>query len=346
MGEEAKFVNTFTTLLRDLDALLITHPANVRYLTGFPHAEGAWLWIDDAGPRLLASPLYENDLKNFALPYLLGLPKDWPRLLAERARDRVGFEKAHLSYGDFQKLSEALKGVELVPTEGRVEALRLKKRPEEVVKIRRAMEIARAAYREVVPEIRPGAREREVAAALECAMRRRGAEGRAFPTIVASGENGAFPHAGAGEKPLREGELVTLDFGARYAGYHSDVTRTLPLGEVAPELSRLLRAVQDALSAALEHIGPGRSLAEPDRAARAVLEAEGLLRYYPHALGHGVGLEVHESPRISHESRGRFEPGMVVTIEPGVYIPGLGGARVEELVLITENGFLVLSDDL
>ncbi len=346
MGKELQFVNDFTALLANLDALLITQPANVRYLTGFPHAEDAWLWIDGTGPRLLASPLYENDLKDFGLPYLLGRPKDWPRLLAERARGRVGFESTHLSYGDFQRLSESLKGAELVPTEGRVEALRVKKRPDEVEKIRVAMRIAREAYREALTEVRPGVREREVAAALECAMRRRGAEGRAFPTIVASGENGAFPHAGASERPLREGELVTLDFGARHQGYHSDVTRTLPLGQIAPELSRLLRAVQDALSAALEHIGPGRPLAEPDRAARAVLEAEGLLRYYPHALGHGVGLEVHEAPRISHESGGRFEPGMVVTIEPGVYIPGLGGARVEELVLITENGFLILSNDL
>jgi len=177
-------------------------------------------------------------------------------------------------------------------------------------------------------------------------MRRRGAEGRAFPTIVASGENGAFPHAGAGEKPLKRGELVTLDFGARYAGYHSDVTRTLMLGEVSPERSRLLRAVKKALAAAMEHVAPGRPIAEADRAARAVLEAEGLLRYYPHALGHGVGLEVHEAPRISHHSEGVFEPGMVVTIEPGVYVPGVGGARVEELLHITEDGALVLSKDL
>ncbi len=339
-------MNDFTGLLEDLDALLITQPANVRYLAGFPHAEDAWLWIDDGGPRLLASPLYENDLERFGLPYLLGRPRDWPRLLAERARGRVGFEKAHLSYEDFQRLREAFKGAELVPTEGRVEALRVKKRPEEVEKIRRAMAIARDAYREALSEVRPGVSEIQVAAALECAMRRRGAEGRAFPTIVASGENGAFPHAGAGEKPLREGELVTLDFGARYQGYHSDVTRTLALGEVSPELARVLRAVQAALSAALERVGPGQPIAAADRAARAVLEAEGLLRYYPHALGHGVGLEVHEAPRISHESEGYFEPGMVVTIEPGVYVPGLGGARVEELVLITEDGALILSSDL
>ena len=333
-------------LLEGLDGLLVTHPANLRYLSGFPHGEDAWLWLDAKGPLLLASPLYENDLEALGLPHRLGRPRDWPHLLAERARGRVGFEPEHLAYGDYQRLLEAFKGAELVPAGGRVEALRLKKRPDEVEKIRRAMAIARDAYREALPEVRPGVSEIQVAAALECAMRRRGAEGRAFPTIVASGENGAFPHAGASEKPLREGELVTLDFGARYQGYHSDVTRTLALGEVSPELSRILRAVQAALAAALERVGPGRPIAEADRAARAVLEAEGLLRCYPHALGHGVGLEVHEAPRISHQSEGVFEPGMVVTIEPGVYVPGLGGARVEELVLITEDGALILSGDL
>ena len=339
-------MNDFTRLLEGLDALLVTHPANVRYLSGFPHAEDAWLWLDAKGPLVLATPLYENDLEEAGLPHLLGRPKDWPKLLAERARGRVGFESEHLSHAALEGLKAALRGVELVPVRGRVEALRIKKRPEEVERIRRAMAIAREAYREVRPLVRPGVREVEVAAELECGMRRRGAEGRAFPTIVASGPHGAFPHAVAGEKALREGELVTLDFGARYRGYHSDVTRTLALGEVPAELARILNAAKAALEAALLRVGPGKPIAEADRAARAVLEREGLLPYYPHALGHGVGLEVHEAPRISFESEGVFEPGMVVTIEPGVYVPGLGGARVEELVWITEEGYAVLSEGL
>jgi len=339
-------VNDFTHLLEGLDALLVAHPANVRYLSGFPHAEDAWLWVDTNGPLLLASPLYENDLKAAGLPHLLGRPGDWPRLLAERARGRVGFESEHLSHAALEGLRAAFRGAELVPVRGRVEALRVKKRPEEVERIRRAMAIAREAYREVRPLVRPGVREIEVAAELECGMRRRGAEGRAFPTIVASGARGAFPHAVAGEKALREGELVTLDFGARYQGYHSDVTRTLALGEVGAELARVLNAVKTALEAALAQVGPGKPIAGADRAARAVLEREGLLPYYPHALGHGVGLEVHETPRISHESEGVFEPGMVVTLEPGVYVPGVGGARVEELVWITDRGFEILSEGL
>ncbi len=337
-------MNDFTQLLEDLDGLLVTHPANVRYLSGFPHAEDAWLWLDAGGPLLLASPLYQNDLEAAGLPHLLGRPEAWPRLLAGRARGRVGFEAGRLPYATARRLGEALPGAELVPTQGRVEALRVRKRPEEVERIRRAMAIAREAYLEARPRVRPGVPEIEVAAWLECGMRQRGAEGRAFPTIVASGENGAFPHAGAGPKALAEGELVTLDFGARHAGYHSDVTRTLALGEVPPQRRRLLTAVEAALEAAMARLGPGVPLAEPDRAARAVLEAEGLLAHYPHALGHGVGLEVHEAPRLSHRSPGVLEPGMVVTVEPGVYVPGLGGARVEELVWITEEGYQVLSD--
>jgi Xaa-Pro aminopeptidase len=182
-----------------------------------------------------------------------------------------------------------------------------------------------------------------VAFELEFFLRRRGAEGVAFPPIVASGVRGALPHAGASEKPLRAGELVTLDLGAKVAGYHSDMTRTFALGQVEGELKTAFQAVLAALERALEALRPGRTGKEVDALAREELGRYGLDRYFVHSLGHGVGLAVHEGPSLSPYTEDVLEPGMVVTVEPGVYLPGLGGVRIEELVLITEDGFELLS---
>ncbi len=337
-------MNDFTDkLLADLDAFLVTRPANVRYLTGFDHPEDAWVWLDREEPLLVTTPLYENPLRDRRLPHLLGRPARWPDLLAERARGRVGFEAAHLDYRTARALAQAWPRAELVATEGRIEAEREEKRPEEVAAIREAMRIAREAFLASAPLLRPGTPEAAFAAELECAMRRLGAEARAFPTIVASGPRGAYPHAGASPAPLPKAGLVTVDWGARYAGYHSDVTRTRALGEPSEEEKRLHRAVKEALEAALSALAPGVGAGELDARAREVLEGYGLLPYYPHALGHGVGLEVHEAPRIAIESDAVLRPGMVVTLEPGVYVPGVGGAREEELVLVTEEGFELLS---
>lgn len=343
--EASKLVNDFTEdLLADLDALLVTKPENVRYLTGFEHPEDAWVWVDGGGILLVTTPLYANPLRERTLPHAIERPQRWPELLRERARGRVGFEAAHLPYARARALAEAWPEAELMPTEGRVEALRRIKSEEEKSLIVRAMAIARTAFLAVRPEIRPGLTEEDFAASLECAMRRRGAEDRAFATIVASGTRGAYPHAGASDAPLPENGLVTVDWGARYRGYHSDVTRTLALGEPQPELARAHRAVREALEAALAKARPGVPVKELDQAAREVLAGYDLLDYYPHALGHGVGLEVHEAPRVAIESDEVLRPGMVITLEPGVYLPGLGGAREEELVWIGENGIEVLSE--
>jgi len=230
-----------------------------------------------------------------------------------------------------------------VPTKGVVEKLRLRKTPEEVERIRKAQALAEEALAHVLPLLRPGVEEREIALEVEFFLKRRGAEGAAFPPIVASGERGALPHARASEKRLKAGELVTLDLGARLEGYHSDMTRTFALGRPKEELRRAYKAVEEALEAALAALAPGKTGKEVDAVARKALEAHGLDRYFVHSLGHGVGLAVHEGPSLSPYGEEVLEPGMVVTVEPGVYLPGLGGVRLEELVLLTESGVELLS---
>ena len=326
----------FTELLEDLNAFLVTNPKNVRYLTGFAHEGDAWALLTRKGLLLITSPLYENELKGSPFPFVLG--RDWPELAAKHAKGRLGFEAEALSLADYERLKAAYNGP-LVPTKGRVEQKRRIKRPDEIEKIRTAASIADAAFLALLPGLVPGRTERELALALDCGVKGRGAEEKAFDPIVASGKNGALPHARPTSRALKAGELVTLDWGARHLGYHSDATRTWRLGEVRGDLLRLHEAVHKALAAALKKVRPGVAAAELDQSARAVLEEEGLADYFVHALGHGVGLDVHEAPRLSGKSADVLEAGMVITLEPGVYLPGLGGVREEHLLLVTEGGY-------
>ncbi len=324
-----------------LDALYITRPENVRYLSGFPHPEDAQVLLSHEGAFLLTDPRYPEAERESRIPAKV-LRREEKEGLFQGLRGRVGFEAEHLPYAALERLRE-LSPAEWVPTKGVVERLRLKKTPEEVAAIRQAQALAEEALAHALSLLKPGVEEREVALELEFFLRRRGAEGVAFPPIVASGVRGALPHAGASEKPLRAGELVTLDLGAKVAGYHSDMTRTFALDQVEGELKTAFQAVLAALERALEALRPGRTGKEVDALAREELGRYGLDRYFVHSLGHGVGLAVHEGPSLSPYTEDVLEPGMVVTVEPGVYLPGLGGVRIEELVLITEDGFELLS---
>ncbi|GAA6733431.1 Xaa-Pro peptidase family protein [Thermus oshimai] len=332
-----------------LDALYITKPQNVRYLSGFPHPEDAEVLLTEEGAFLLTDPRYPEAERESRLPAKV-LKREEKAALLSGLRGRVGFEAAHLPYARLMALRE-MAPVEWVPTEGAIEALRLKKAPEEVEAIRRAQALAERAFHHALTLLKPGVRERDVALEIEYFLKKEGAEGAAFPPIVASGVRGALPHAGASEKALEGGELVTLDLGARVAGYASDMTRTVALGEVDGPLKEAFFAVLEALESALELIKPGVEAKAVDARAREVLKARGLDRYFVHSLGHGVGLEVHEAPALSpYSGQGPgphlglvLEPGMVVTVEPGVYLPGVGGVRIEELVLVTEGGIELLS---
>jgi Xaa-Pro aminopeptidase len=325
----------------ELDALYITRPENVRYLTGFPHPEDAQVLITPEGAFLLTDPRYPEAERESRIPARV-LKREEREALFQDLRGRVGFEAEHLPYAALERLRE-LSPAEWVPTKGVIERLRLKKRPEEVARIRQAQTLAERALERALALLRPGAEEREVALEIEFFLRKEGAEGVAFPPIVASGARGALPHAGASEKRLEPGELITLDLGAKVAGYHSDMTRTVALGKPSPEMRRVYEAVQEALEVALQGLKPGRTGKEVDALAREALGRHGLDRYFVHSLGHGVGLAVHEGPGLSPYTEEVLEPGMVVTVEPGVYLPGVGGVRIEELVLITEDGIELLS---
>jgi len=325
----------------ELEALYVTRPENVRYLSGFPHPEDAQVLLSLEGAFLLTDPRYPEAERESRIPARV-LKREEREALFQDLRGRVGFEAEHLPYAALERLRE-LSPAEWVPTKGVVERLRLKKTPEEVQRIRKAQALAEEALAHALTLLRPGVEEREVALEIEFFLRRRGAEGVAFPPIVASGARGALPHAGASEKRLTAGELITLDLGAKVAGYHSDMTRTFALGKPSPEMRRVYQAVLAALEAALENLKPGRTGKEVDALARETLKRHGLDRHFVHSLGHGVGLAVHEGPSLSPYTEEVLEPGMVVTVEPGVYLPGVGGVRIEELVLLTEEGIELLS---
>jgi Xaa-Pro aminopeptidase len=257
---------------------------------------------------------------------------------------RLGFEDEHVSVKQHATLAKKLgERVQLVPVTGLVEGLRAVKDPEEVARIAEAAELADAALRRIIGEGLAGRTERDVALALEQDMRRRGASRASFDTIVAAGAHGALPHATPRDVEIRPGDVVVVDWGAVLDGYCSDCTRTFSVGEPSPEARRIYELVLEAQLAGLHAVHAGVGGREADGAARSVIEAGGHGQHFGHGLGHGVGIEVHETPRLSQLSADELTAGHVVTVEPGVYLPGKFGVRIEDLVAVTENGCQVLT---
>ena len=332
---------------RELDALLVGDLVNLRWLTGFTGSNGAAV----AGPGLRR---FVTDFR-YLSQAADEVGAEWGR--AEIASDalgraveaglpaRVGFEDDHLSVRQHAKLVAAAgEGVELVAAGGLVEELRLVKEPEEIALIRAAARVADEAFREVVVEGGiVGRTERDVALDLEVAMRRRGAEGPSFPPIVAAGAHGALPHAQPRDVPIPPGTLVVIDFGAQKDGYASDCTRTVATGDVDPRDREVYELVLRAQVEALAAVRPGPVGREVDAVARGIIDAAGHAEHFGHGLGHGVGLDVHEEPRLSKQGETALAEGHIVTVEPGVYLPGQVGVRIEDLVAVTADGHEVLS---
>ncbi|WP_425486277.1 M24 family metallopeptidase [Deinobacterium chartae] len=326
-----------------LDALWVTKPENVRYLSGFTTPKDGRVLITPERSILYTDARYTVQAQEeSALEVVIARG---PEVLAHAAEvvrgKRVGFEAEHLSVAALEDLS-ALEA-SLVPTRGLVEILRRIKTPEEIAKIRRAQELADNALQAVLPQLRAGVREIDIALELEYHLRRAGASGPSFDFIVAGGPRSAMPHGVASERVLQDGDLVTIDMGAVWDGYHSDMTRAYPVGEIREQLRGFYRAVKAALEAAVAQVRPGVSCPELDAVARGVLAEHGLAEYFAHSLGHGVGLAIHEAPSLSALSQDVLEAGMVITVEPGVYLPGVGGVRLEHLLVVTESGHEVLS---
>ncbi|MGH2709590.1 MAG: M24 family metallopeptidase [Actinomycetota bacterium] len=324
-----------------IDALLVTRLVNVRYLTGFTGTNGQLL----AGPDdavFLTDSRYE-DQSSREVPDIerKTYPSRFVEALAEackaRSITRLGFESSGVTYKSWREL-DALEGVELVPTEELVERLRWIKDRDELGLIQRAQAAADDAFERVTSKLAEGVTEREVAFELEVVMRDVGADALGFPTIAAFGENAAEPHHGPGDRPLARGDIVKLDFGARVEGYHSDMTRTVSFGKPDPKLREMHELVLRAQDAGMGAVKAGAIAGDADSAARRVIDDAGYGDRFGHSLGHGIGLEVHEGPTLRRSSEDVLLEGTVVTVEPGVYIPGLGGVRIEDMVVVGKDG--------
>ena len=325
-----------------VDALLVGALPSVRYLTGFT-GSNAVVIVGAVGSVFLTDGRY-GDQAAHEVPDLERAVSTNGFLgpLAEACRDlgiqRLGFEAAHLSVARWRELGDALGGVELVTTEGVVERLRWTKDREELRLLEQAQEATDQAFDAILDRLAIGMTERQVAHELEAAMRRAGADGVAFDPIVAFGEQAAEPHHAPGHRALEEGDVVKMDFGALWDGYHTDMTRTVAFGSAPPELRKLHDVVREAQQAAIDAIHPDVAAVEVDAAARRVVADAGYAESFPHGLGHGVGLQIHEGPWFHPESRDTLPPGTVMTVEPGIYVTGLGGVRIEDVVEVTAEG--------
>lgn len=250
---------------------------------------------------------------------------------------KLGFEQDHVTYSSHKAFNEAVQA-ELVPVSGLLEKIRLIKTDAEIKILKVAADIADAAYKHILEFIRPGISELDVSNELEFFMRKAGATSSSFDIIVASGKRSALPHGVATDKIIEKGDFVTLDYGAYYNGYVSDITRTLAVGEPEAKLKEIYEIVYEAQRLGMEGIKPGMTGKEADALTRDYISEKGYGEYFGHSTGHGIGLEVHEGPALSYKSDTKLEPGMIVTVEPGIYIPELGGVRIEDDTIITKDG--------
>jgi Xaa-Pro aminopeptidase len=336
---------------RELDLLLVTSLVNVRWLTGFTGSNAAAIvgardrddrrfitdfrYLTQAAEQV--GEAWEREITQEMIPRLADRLPAQPGL-------RVGFDDASMSVRDHARLRElAPEGVELVPAGGLVEELREVKEPEEIDKIRAAARLADEALKEVLGRGLAGRTERDVAIDLEFTMRRLGAEAPSFEPIVAAGPHGALPHATPRDVEIPPGTLVVIDWGAQVDGYASDCTRTFATGDIDARDREIYELVRVAQEEALAAVRPGPTGREVDAVARELIAAAGHGEHFGHGLGHGVGMAVHEGPRLSQTSDGVLGAGMVVTVEPGVYVPGAVGVRIEDLVVVTAEGAEVLS---
>jgi Xaa-Pro aminopeptidase len=331
---------------RELDALLVTHLVNIRWLTGFSGSNAAVVVGRQGLRRFLTDFRYLSQSAE-------QVPGEWEREIGqdmlELAVDRLptgrlGFDDASMSVKEHARLADMLpEGVELVAAGGLIEDLRAIKDAGELAKLRAAARLADEALTEVLGRGLVGRTERDVAIDLDFTMRKRGAQAASFEPIVAAGPHGALPHAVPRDVEIPADTLVVIDWGAQVDGYASDCTRTFATGELDPRDRAVYDIVLVAQEAALAAVRPGPTGVELDAVAREVIDAAGHAEHFGHGLGHGVGMEVHEGPRLSKQGRTAMRPGMVVTVEPGVYVPGAVGVRIEDLVAVTEDGHEVLN---
>jgi Xaa-Pro aminopeptidase len=334
---------------RGQGALLATHLADIHYLCGFTGSSAVLMLARDSGAVFFTDGRYTEqaqaeiqgtaEIVIEANPLVRAL--EWARKNKLR---RLGLDFTHLSVSSFREVQRTLGGrFRLDDCSGVIEGLRMIKDADEISRIRKAVNLGASLFPVALRSMRPGVSESEVAAEMEYEARRRGAEGMSFETIVAGGRRSALPHGRASHQTLPQRGFVVVDFGVILTGYCSDMTRTVHLGKAEARERRMYHAVLRAQLAAIRKVGPGVAVSTVDRTARETLERAGYGKFFTHSTGHGVGLEIHEPPRIAGKQRQKLRPGMVITVEPGVYIPNEGGVRIEDMVLVTEGGCEVLT---
>ncbi|MCE9589412.1 MAG: Xaa-Pro peptidase family protein [Planctomycetes bacterium] len=333
-----------------ISALLVTNPNDIRYLTGFV-GHDSWALVPMAGEpvTIISDNRFEEQIgreapRAKAVMRKGSLSEAVAKLAAKTKAKRIGLQPEHVSLQQYKALSKAVGSARLKPvTDGLIQQ-RAVKDAGEIADIRRALKAQQEAFRRVTRAIRPGDSEQTVAAKLEYTMRLLGADGPSFNTIIAAGANASLPHAIPGPAKVRSGGIVLIDWGAKFNGYCSDLTRVIALGRMPAKIREIYKIVLDAQLAGIAAIAPGKKLKDIDKVARDIIKKAGYGDRFGHGLGHGIGLDIHEQPSLSWRTEERLEVGQVVTVEPGIYLPGVGGVRIEDDVLVTPRGHEVLSD--
>ncbi|MDQ2844174.1 MAG: Xaa-Pro peptidase family protein [Acidobacteriota bacterium] len=329
-----------------LHALVTATMPNVHYLSGFDGSNGAMLISQERSllftdPRYAAQAPQQSDCEvKIAKGPLFSEIAKWAKRLKIKV---LGFEQNRIGFSEHSQLKSLLEGVRLKPVDGAVETLRMVKSSAEIGAITASVRLNSVALEQALDQFKPSMTEADLAAEIDYRMRLLGADGTAFQTIVASGARTAFPHAHPTNHPIQVNQLLLIDMGASVSGYASDMTRTHALGKLDAKIRRMYKAVLESQLAAIDSIKPGVSCARVDRTAREVLSAYGFDKLFVHSTGHGLGLEIHERPRIGRKERTKLQSGMAITVEPGIYQEGLGGIRIEDTVVVTDRGCDVLT---
>ena len=332
---------------KKLDAILVTDLKNIRYLTGFT-GSNAYAIVSLDRAFFLTDPRYESqsakEVKGFRVKIFKKALDTVAQTVASTKAGVIGFESSSMSFESHSKLAKALRAkARLKAAPGLFSTLRRVKDRFEIEKIREAASLLDKGFAQAIKVVKPGAIERDAAFSIESFWRKRGAEGLAFDTIIASGARGALPHGKASEKQIKKGELIVVDMGVLLNGYNSDGTRTFVTCTPTRKQKEVYNIVKDAQAAAIDSIRPGVKASEVDRAARGVIEKAGYGKFFGHGTGHGVGLDIHEAPGLGPTSNEVLEEGMVITVEPGIYLPGWGGVRIEDMALVTKGGADILT---
>jgi Xaa-Pro aminopeptidase len=331
-------------LENNIDGFVVNKPENQYYISGFS-GEGVII-ITGNKNYIITDSRYTEQAKKETSGFEIIEKKTGTshfsisfQIIKELGLGKIGFESHSITVKEYDELAESYKNINLIKTKGILEQLRAIKDSSEINLIKSAQNITDKAFKHILSLIKPGVSELDLVAELEFFMKKNGSKSKAFQTILVSGPRTSLPHGNPSERILQSGDFVTIDFGARFSGYCSDMTRTVIIGKPSERQLSIYNTVLDAQIKAIEYIKPGLTGKDVDRVARKLISKQGFGDYFGHGLGHGVGLEIHEAPSLSPKSESELLPGMIVTVEPGIYIENFGGVRIEDMVVITENGF-------